>query len=193
MCNKLTSRQLQAKKTKDTIYNTAIELIEKEGFDNVTVAEICEKANVSVGSFYNYFKSKYDILNEIFKLADDYFYNEVKNQVKGNSIEKISSYLEIYARYNVDRGIDFTRQLYSGKNNLFSIKKRPMQLGLDEIIKEGQSNNEIINTLDSYDLVDYLYISIRGVVYDWCLFDGKYDLVEKVNKHVDLLLKSIML
>lgn len=193
MCNKLTSRQIQAKNTKDKIYNIAIQLIKKEGFDNVTVAEICEKADVSVGSFYNYFKSKYDILNEIFKLADDYFYDEVRNSVEGNALDKTKAYLEIYAKYNEERGIDFTKQLYSGKNNLFTTKRRPMQLGLDEIIKEGQKNGEINNELDSYEIVDFLFISIRGVIYDWCLFDGEYDLVDRVNTYVELLLKSIVI
>ena len=55
-----TKRQEQARETKNRIYNSAIELMEKEGFDNITIADIREKAGVSVGAFYHYFASKND-------------------------------------------------------------------------------------------------------------------------------------
>lgn len=70
---KLTKRKLQSLNTQRKIYRKAIELIEKKGFHNITVAEICREAGVSIGSFYNCFPSKNAILDEIFKLADDYF------------------------------------------------------------------------------------------------------------------------
>lgn len=191
MSHKSSNRKEQAKKTREKIYKTATKLIETKGFDNVTVAEICKKADVSVGSFYNYFESKHDILNEIFKLADNYFYEEVKNNVRGSSLEKINQYMITYAEYNVKNGVDFTTQLYASKNNLFAIKRRPMQLGLDEIIKEGQKNKEIRNDIDSYKIVDYIYICIRGVIHDWCLSKGKYDLVNRVEIYLNYMLEAI--
>jgi len=70
---KQTNRQAQAQQTKDKVYQVAIELFETKGFENITVDEICKVANVSTGTFYNVFKSKYEILDRIFELADDYF------------------------------------------------------------------------------------------------------------------------
>lgn len=70
---KVTNRKLQAQATYEKIYNTAMSLVEKKGFNNITVKEICEKAGVAVGSFYNYFNSKDDILYEIFNKADNFF------------------------------------------------------------------------------------------------------------------------
>lgn len=56
-----TKRQLQAKASKEKIFDTAQSLFATYGYENVTVADICREANVSVGLFYNYFKSKSDI------------------------------------------------------------------------------------------------------------------------------------
>ncbi len=44
--------------TKDTLINTARELIWGSSYNAVSVDEICKKAGVQKGSFYHYFKSK---------------------------------------------------------------------------------------------------------------------------------------
>ncbi|MFT5134308.1 MAG: AcrR family transcriptional regulator, partial [Gammaproteobacteria bacterium] len=51
-----------------------------DGLDNVTIKHITEQADVGLGSFYNHFKSKTDVLIAI---ADDYLitYNEELNRL----------------------------------------------------------------------------------------------------------------
>lgn len=57
----LTKRQLQAQASREKIFSTAQMLFAENGYNNVSVADICKEAGVSVGLFYNYFKSKSDI------------------------------------------------------------------------------------------------------------------------------------
>ena len=49
-------------KTKEAIFNAAIELFRQKGFDNTSVEEITEKADVGKGTFFNYFPRKEAIL-----------------------------------------------------------------------------------------------------------------------------------
>lgn len=192
MNENLTRRQIQAQNTYRKIYNIAIELIEKKGFDNITIAEICKEANVSVGSFYNYFESKYEILNEIFKLADEYFSTTVlSNLQEGTTQDKIIKFFEYYGEYNVDRGIDFVKQLYVGKNNLFTTKGRPMQTVLKSIVEEGQKNEEISTDMTPDEIVRLLFITVRGIVYDWCLHDGEYDLIDTINDYIKRIVYTL--
>lgn len=192
MNEKLTSRQIQSQNTYDKIYNIAIELITKNGFDNITVAEICTAADVSIGSFYNHFKSKYDILNEIFKLADDYFLNIVAPKLnEDNTKDNIIKFFYYYAQYSIDRGLDFVKQLYMGRNNLFTMKGRSMQIVLQKVIENGQNCGEISIDMTAEQIVRYLFISVRGIVYDWALHEGEYDLIDTVNTHVNLLIKIL--
>jgi AcrR family transcriptional regulator len=58
----LTKRQIKANETRDRIYQTALELLETQGYETIRIEDICQKAGVSIGSFYNYFSSKNDIL-----------------------------------------------------------------------------------------------------------------------------------
>lgn len=185
MTKQLTKRQIQSQNTYKTIYDVATKLIEKKGFKNITVAEICKEANVSVGSFYNYFKSKYDIVNEIFKIADKYFLDTVHNNLKeGNSHDKIIVFFNHYGDYNAARDVDFIKQLYTGKNNLFAVKERPMQNVLKAIVEKGQNSGEISTDITSDEIVNLLFVTVRGIVYDWCLHDGEYDLTEAINRYI---------
>ncbi len=187
---RMTKRQIQAQNTKDNIYRTAVELMEKKGLQNITVEEICKKAGVSVGSFYNCFKSKNDILNEVYKVADDYFLNVVADAPdlkEGNTRDKIIRYFHYYADYNICRGIDFVMQLYNVQNTLFIMKGRHMQTILQRIVEAGQKNGEIRTDMTAEEIVRFLFVSVRGVVYDWCLHNGQYDLDDAVVSHVKKL------
>lgn len=191
---KTTKRQIQAQNTKDNVYRTAVELMEKKGLQNITVKEICKKAGVSVGSFYNCFKSKNDILNEVYKVADDYFLNVVANahdMKEGSTRDKIIRYFHYYADYNICRGIDFVKQLYNVQNTLFITKGRHMQTVLQGIVEAGQKSGEIRTDMTAEEIVRYLFIAVRGVVYEWCLYNGQYDLDKFVVNYVEQLVRIL--
>lgn len=67
---KVTKRQLQAQASKEKIFRVSQDLFSKYGYNNVTIADICEAANVSVGLFYSYFKSKKSVPMEAFNVFE---------------------------------------------------------------------------------------------------------------------------
>ncbi|NLM53130.1 MAG: TetR/AcrR family transcriptional regulator [Firmicutes bacterium] len=194
MSEKLTKRQLQAQKTRNRVYNTAVRLMQTKGFDNITVEEICAKAGVSIGSFYNRFKSKYDILSAIFNEADEYFQNVVvdKLQEVATAREKVLLFFEHYGSYNTSCGVDFVKHFYHVQNKIFITKGRQMQNILQQIISQGQKNGEIRQDMPVEEIVQYLFIAARGVVFDWCQHDGKYNLSEYLVGYMELMLKAIL-
>jgi TetR/AcrR family transcriptional regulator, fatty acid metabolism regulator protein len=186
---KLTKRKAQAQKTKKTIYKVAMQLMNKQGFNNTTIEEISKKAHVSVGTFYLYYKSKDDIFFELYHKADVYFKNEVSRQLaEKNSLDQIMVFFKCYAKYNYERGLDAISQLYNTKNKLFIAKGRYMGLLLEKIIETGQEKKELILDMTPQSIAGYLFIVARGTVYDWCLHDGDYDLEETMTRHIARLL-----
>lgn len=184
---KLTKRQMQANKTKNKIYKVSVELMEKKGFNNITIEEISKKAGVSVGAFYHYYKSKDDIFFEIYKKADEYFENEVAHQLIEdhlNAFEQIVLFFKHYAKYNMGRGLENVSQLYNTKNKHFIMKSRYMITLLQRIIEEGQENNEIFTEMTPESITEYLFIVSRGVVMDWCFHDADYDLEETMEQFI---------
>lgn len=53
------------KKKKDALFNTAYELFTTKGINSTAISDIVDKAGVAKGTFYLYFKDKYDIKNKL--------------------------------------------------------------------------------------------------------------------------------
>ena len=77
--------------------------------------------------------------------------------------------------------IDQLKQIYSTHNKFFIEKGRHMQNVLKDVIDEGKESGELKTDIDSEEIVEYLFIALRGVIFDWCLHDGSYNLVEFVT------------
>lgn len=185
---RITSRQAQAIKTRNKILKTTIEMMQKKGFDNITIEAISKKAGVSVGSFYYYFKSKNDILLDIFHKADDYLHEHiVENGTLKSAEEQIVNFYTHYARYAKLTSIDFTKRLYNTDNKAFLNRDRVMYQILLGIIEKGQARGEIVRTTDAQEIVDYLFITARGIVFDWCLHDGNYDIEVTMRNYMQRL------
>ena len=87
---RLTPRKEQAIATRLKIFDTAVELFEKKGYDRVSINDICKKAGVSTGAFYHYFKSKDQVLREKFLEIDD-FTRDLMEDISdmNNAIDKL--------------------------------------------------------------------------------------------------------
>lgn len=57
--------ELKKQKKKDALFNTAFELFTTKGTNQTTISDIVNKAGVAKGTFYLYFKDKYDIRNKL--------------------------------------------------------------------------------------------------------------------------------
>lgn len=55
------------RKKREALLNTAFELFTKEGFAKTTVANIADHAGVAKGTFYLYFKDKYDLRDKLIR------------------------------------------------------------------------------------------------------------------------------
>ena len=52
-------------KKRESLLNTAFELFTTKGIHDTSISDIVEKAGVAKGTFYLYFKDKYDINNKL--------------------------------------------------------------------------------------------------------------------------------
>lgn len=56
-------------KTRQAIQSTFLQMLDKEGFDDITVRNMTEKANIGRKTFYLHYMDKYDLLD---KIVDDH-------------------------------------------------------------------------------------------------------------------------
>ena len=94
--------ELNKKKKKDALFNTAFELFTTKGLTKTTIADIVDQAGVAKGTFYLYFKDKYDLikwiyLNEvILKIENDDDWTEKYKEIFKYFIENRQMVLNIY-------------------------------------------------------------------------------------------------
>ncbi len=186
-----TRRKIQADNTRKKLYDISIAFMEKKGLANTTVMEISRKAGVSVGTFYNYFTSKDDIVVDIFQKADDYFQQRVAKFFKDSGLsagDQIVQYFRFYARYNQHRGLANITHLYNTMSRFFAVKGRYMHELLTQIIRRGKEKAELVCDMDPEDIMEYLFIAGRGVVFDWCVHKAKYNLEQRMTAYMKRLI-----
>ena len=85
-----TTKQLEEIRAskKALIMNTALKLFAEDGYYVTSISKIASAANISKGLLYNYFKSKEDLLSEIFHLGMDELFKDFDPNHDGVLTEK---------------------------------------------------------------------------------------------------------
>lgn len=90
-------------KTKRKIQNALLELTEKKKIEEITVKEICEKADIAKQTFYNNYRDKYDVVAGIY-INDMYDAGNMNRNDYG--LEQLTeAFRRIFARKNFYRNV----------------------------------------------------------------------------------------
>lgn len=195
---KLSPRKQKATLTRNRIYNTAFELITRYGFDNVTVDEICRQSGVRKGAFYHHFKSKDDIVVEAYKMIDEDFIRDIKSLPAGTGNEdKILFTVLFQARRADSEKVALVRQIYKSQidtgTSFFISGERPFSKMIHSAIDAGQKAGEFRKEMNPDDLTRLVLSTSRGIIYDWCMNDGNYDIVRFMEDSVRTLMRGFRL
>ncbi|MEA4966411.1 MAG: TetR/AcrR family transcriptional regulator [Oscillospiraceae bacterium] len=178
--------------TKERIFASAIAIMKEVGYQGATIRGICSRAKVSPATFYSYYESKSDLLQGFFHNSDHYFGNDLYRRLEGKDFyEQYREYVLAYAQLNIDTGLDAMRVLYNPENNWFS-DYRPMQATLELILNNGKRKGILPAGIVTDECVSSIFILLRGVCFDWCIYNGCYDLKNVMLEHAELLLRGLI-
>ena len=74
--------------TKDKIFDVALDLFSKKGYDSVSIRTIASEVGIKESSIYNHYSSKKEILMSILKYFEEYFQNTFEKIIFGESWEE---------------------------------------------------------------------------------------------------------
>jgi len=174
-------RQLQARETRERIYEAAWQLIGEEGYEEVSVERICARAGIAKGSFYHHFRNKADLIVEGYSICDRYFEDEVSGRLKAaEGRERLVEFAVFQARYASELGVDLIRQVYKAQienaTRFFISPERGLPSVLRRIVAEEQAKGLLASDVSAEYVTEFVLRFTRGLIYDWCLRNGDYDL-----------------
>ena len=195
---KSNKRTLSAQKTKEKLYQTSLKLFSKYGYNAVTVEDITSIAGLSKGTFYTYFHSKDAILLDVFHRID-HRYEEAFADIPEtmSARERIFLLIDTMTNYcSKDVGLQFMKVVYANQVSSTSDSVRILndnQRALYRIAREavaiGKKNHELPDLPDD-EFTEMIIRFARSIIYDWCLYNGQFDLETEAHKYFATLLDS---
>jgi len=182
----VTKREQQRTETRQRIYDIAMDLFTRKGYTRVSVEDICEKAGVSKGTFYYYFKSKDQVILEEFLKIDRFYIEKVEELSKKHQspLKKLVSLIISSFEYvNDNLGVKITKVIFHGeidpsrkKPGLVS-PKRPIFAIIEQLVREAQEQGELRSDVSTETIAELWFRCYRGILYEWCAHNGTFDLI----------------
>lgn len=181
-----TSRQVQAEETKRQILLCYLEMIREKPMDEIKISELCKKANVSVGTYYYYYKNKENIIRDIYYHIDNRFNDIYQSLTAESYVERILEYLihtgdEALNYYGLQAATTIYRLQMNVEGEFFMDTSRPFSMNLMNLLTGAIEAGEIPTDIDIRSTVLELLSIFRGIVYSWCLLKGEFDIVETIS------------
>ncbi len=180
------TRAQQAIMTKNHIYEVALKLFKKDGYDKVTINRICKEAGVSVGNFYHYYSSKEEVLMEKY-LEFDGWLDEL--DLSKGVIESILAIIDLQTSGAVEIGSKVfmkVMETHLSTNGKYVSSDRKFNKYLYDLAQRGIDEGIFCSDYTAEEISETLLRTCRGTLFDWSLRDGPYDIREK-SKH-DILI-----
>ncbi|MDD3184330.1 MAG: TetR/AcrR family transcriptional regulator [Anaerostipes sp.] len=190
------TRKEQAKITKNKILDCSLELLRNNSFQMIKVSEICKKSNVTTGAFYHYFKSKNDILYELYRRVDKSFEKEYSNLSETTNLGRLKEYLNKYSSFAEHCGLDSVTNIYYGQLDddtcFFTDENRVFFRILKELILKAEKSNELNTKLTVDEIITDVMIIEQGAIFTWCITRGEVDVKALSKTLLDDYLQYIM-
>lgn len=95
----LTKTELNKKRKENSLYTAAYDLFTKKGINDTAINDIVKQAGVAKGTFYLYFKDKYDILDKIILNKSTKVLSEAIRETKLKTFENFTDELLFFIDY----------------------------------------------------------------------------------------------
>ncbi len=194
------ARNRQYSSKKNRIISSVIKLIHETNYEKASVRVICDYAQISIGTFYHYFKDKSELLQCILRQIDIYLVTDI---VPLLNCKTEAGNLKLFtAAFATDT--QNTGTLYGGVISSPTVPladtpadierehSRPLYTIPAGIIRRGQTTGEFRCDYTPEQLVDKLVMCLRGCSMEWARRNCSYDIRQYVSDFTDMFLKILL-
>jgi len=187
---------------RDRVLDSAIDEFAKNGYSKASITSIVNKAEIAKGSFYQYFKNKYDLFKYIIKIAVERKLEYINSSI--NSYKSEFDFIEYWKMLN-KAGIKFAKDnkdlatislsLIKNKdkekfNDIITQLKPLSDEMFEELIKKAQRKGQIRNDIDQKYISHLLYKSSFFIT-EYFLEEGNSNNFDNYLPMVDKMMEII--
>ncbi len=191
----LSRQQQKSRETKARIFRAAKNILQKKGYEELSIKNICEEAGVSNGSFYHHFKTKDDLLSYYIEEQPSINPDVLALPKSPDEAKKTIIYVYLnYVDYCEQLGTEFMSNYYTPKNqslNPLIRTERPypiitVQNYLQKCIDAG-----IVSLKQPLEAITTdIRMIVIGNVFEWCLKEGNADFRGNMKRSLETYLNG---
>lgn len=91
------------KQKKNALLQTAFELFTDKGFAKTTISDIVNQAGLAKGTFYLYFKDKYDLRNKLIAFKAGQLFSDAHNSILEHSVFGLENQIIYFTDFFIER------------------------------------------------------------------------------------------
>lgn len=193
----LSKQQRKSKETKARIFQAAKQILKRDGYEQLSIKNICEQAGVSNGSFYHHFKSKDDLLS--YYIEEQPVIDPGLLEIPSNAEDAKNAIIYVYmnyVKYCRELGVEFMAGYYTPKNqalNPISRTERPYPiLTVQTYPEKALAAGTVTLTLSLEEITTDIRMIVIGNVFEWCLRDGQVDFEWNMKRSLNSYLNSVI-
>lgn len=193
----LSKQQQKSRETKEKIFRAAKQILQKKGYEELSIKNICEEAGVSNGSFYHHFRTKDDLLS---------YYIEDQPQIAPGVLECPQSIEDVkygiiqvylnYVKYCRELGVEFMSGYYDTKNQALNASirtERPYPIVTVQSYVEKALEQGIVSLNVRIDeFTTDIRMIVIGNVFEWCIKSGDADFEGNMSRSLRKYLDGAM-
>ena len=191
-------QKVRSERTQKALYDAVCTLMHDYGYDYLTVQNICKLAGVTTGAFYHHFHSKDDILCLFLNKGYEAFIENRNVCLPEDPLARLTELCVLYAAHNESNGVEFVSNYYSTKNkSLNTIGRSPEDMYVssnyraryDSLMAAREAGQIPVDT-DCVSLNEDICSLTKGIIFDWCLSNGGFDLTRRIRRMVDRFMST---
>lgn len=193
----LSRQQQKSRETREKIFQAAKRILQKEGYEELSIKNICEEAGVSNGSFYHHFKTKDDLLSYYIEEQPqiDPGLLELPGSVAGVKKGIIQVYMN-YVRYCRQLGVEFIAEYYDTKNQALNASirtERPYPIVTVQTYVEKAVEAGVVRLNVQVDeFTTDIRMIVIGNVFEWCIKHGEADFEGNMSRSLGKYLDAVL-
>lgn len=193
-----TRREIASRQKRDLIYKTAIELFQKNGYDQTSMKDISQASGISIGSIYHFYQNKAEILRRYgLSLNNSIRYLIEPNQENIRNARKcIYDYLMNMATCFDRAGYDLVSHLHDNAGAIWidSEGKFVQESSIQELkpfIEQALKEKTLHSPYSSKQIAEYLHIAGQGIIHTWIILGGKQPMAEMAGPFLEVVFHSL--